>query len=305
MGGLRLSGDRLQAKLTDFAPDGEYLLTNHMFKNRSLEVVYDFAATGGPYLVALSFLGAARPAVKGLSPRPTMFQANGEPSITVMFEQSNFNQEEQAMDANDLKKTEDSLFSRLTAFFTERKPEASVLLAERVTGLEAQLAEKTSAVTAAEAARSEATAQLAEVTAKLAEAEKKLTDQSQAAALAEFTGNLEALLAAGKINPAEKDLHVSLAETQTPEQRGKVLDLLNARNSAPIFREMTAPDVSSSQAVANPRTAKICKRAEVRLSEVPGDESAKETLAVCQLMEASGNEKLSFAAALTAHRSKK
>lgn len=63
---LRQMGDRLVATLTRLTPDLRAALRNATLRKRSIELDRSFAATGRPYLKAVSFLGAAPPEVKGL-----------------------------------------------------------------------------------------------------------------------------------------------------------------------------------------------------------------------------------------------
>ncbi len=67
VGGLRRCGDRLLARLRGLNRGLMDLLRQGAFKKRSVELYKNLPETGGPYLKAVSFLGAATPAVKGLS----------------------------------------------------------------------------------------------------------------------------------------------------------------------------------------------------------------------------------------------
>jgi hypothetical protein len=64
--GVRRSGDRLVARLRDLHEDFVALLRRGAFKKRSVEIYRALPETNRPYLKAVSFLGAAAPAVKGL-----------------------------------------------------------------------------------------------------------------------------------------------------------------------------------------------------------------------------------------------
>ncbi|MDK2972290.1 MAG: hypothetical protein PWP23_2045 [Candidatus Sumerlaeota bacterium] len=65
--GLRRMGDRLVATLDRLSPRLRELLATGAYKKRSVELYRRFSATQRPYLKAVSFLGAAAPAVKGLA----------------------------------------------------------------------------------------------------------------------------------------------------------------------------------------------------------------------------------------------
>lgn len=60
-------GDRLVATLSRLSPTLVESLRSRAFCKRSIELYRRFAGTGRPYLKAVSFLGAAGPAVKGLA----------------------------------------------------------------------------------------------------------------------------------------------------------------------------------------------------------------------------------------------
>lgn len=65
--GVRRAGDRLLARLRKVHPDLARALREGTFRKRSVELYHNLAGSGGPYLKAVSFLGAAAPAVKGLT----------------------------------------------------------------------------------------------------------------------------------------------------------------------------------------------------------------------------------------------
>ena len=63
---LKSEGEKLLAKAKDVSEDLRELVRSGHFKKRSAEIYPDFQGSGEPYLRAVSFLGAAVPAVKGL-----------------------------------------------------------------------------------------------------------------------------------------------------------------------------------------------------------------------------------------------
>ncbi len=65
--GVRRRGDKLVARLRGLRESLLNLLRSGAFKKRSVELYRNLPETGRPYLKAVSFLGAAAPAVKGLS----------------------------------------------------------------------------------------------------------------------------------------------------------------------------------------------------------------------------------------------
>lgn len=64
--GLRRMGNRLLARLGGLEPAFTEMLESGRFKKRSVELYRRLESTGRPYLKAVSFLGAASPAVKGM-----------------------------------------------------------------------------------------------------------------------------------------------------------------------------------------------------------------------------------------------
>lgn len=64
--GVRRTGDRLLARLRGLNKNLMGMLREGAFKKRSVEIYGRLPETGQPYLKAVSFLGAAAPAVKGL-----------------------------------------------------------------------------------------------------------------------------------------------------------------------------------------------------------------------------------------------
>ncbi len=303
VGELRLFGGVLQARLKDITPTGYFLLENHYYKNRSVEVIEKFRDTEKPYLSGLTFAGAAKPAVSGLGPDPVQFLDHGGPPIVAVCPQGKFTTEDATMNAEEIKTMQDGLFTRFTAWMAEHFKGASggdqaAALTAQVAELTAQLADRSASVTALET-------KLSEATAKLAEAEGKLAAQAKAAELAEFTGKLDQLVSGAKITPAEKDGFLKLAENQSAADRTLLLTTLDARAGSPLFTELTAEDKSKSAAGAKPgRAHEFRERAQARLAQVPDDESAKESIAACDLMDAAGNETLTFTAAVARVRAK-
>lgn len=80
---VRRVGDRLVARLRDLNPAFTELLKEGAFKKRSVELYPEAAHSGRPYLKAVSFLGAATPAVKGL--RDILLNDEGD---AIHFEQT-------------------------------------------------------------------------------------------------------------------------------------------------------------------------------------------------------------------------
>lgn len=74
---LRRVGDRLLATLTRLSPKLAEGLRTGAWRKRSIELYRKFGDGGTPYLKAVSFLGAAAPAVRGLAD-PNFAQGGGD-----------------------------------------------------------------------------------------------------------------------------------------------------------------------------------------------------------------------------------
>jgi len=81
------AGNRLVATLHRISPRLRELLGSGAYRKRSVELYRELPATGGPYLKALSFLGAAAPEVKGLAD-PLFREGNAQPPDVVAFDES-------------------------------------------------------------------------------------------------------------------------------------------------------------------------------------------------------------------------
>lgn len=82
--GLGRRGDRLTARLRGISEEMMKLLREGAFKKRSVELYRALPETGRPYLKAVSFLGAAAPAVKGL--RDALFTGVEDSADSVFIE---------------------------------------------------------------------------------------------------------------------------------------------------------------------------------------------------------------------------
>lgn len=83
--GLKCLGGRLIASLSRLSPNLAEALRSGSFRKRSIELYRQFEKTGRPYLKAVSFLGAAAPAVKGLA--DPIFADPGADTQTIIFEE--------------------------------------------------------------------------------------------------------------------------------------------------------------------------------------------------------------------------
>jgi hypothetical protein len=94
--GLRRVGDRLVARLRGLSERLMGLIRAGAFKKRSVEIYPRLRESGGPYLRAVSFLGAAAPEVKGLAD-PDLgapMDRAGVPDLDDAFGQALFGEEE-------------------------------------------------------------------------------------------------------------------------------------------------------------------------------------------------------------------
>lgn len=90
---IRRAGDRLVATMARLSPRLRELLANGAYKKRSIELYRRFAATGRPYLKAVTFLGAAAPEVKGLAD-PLFHEQTAD---SIVFDEDNETPQQQSV----------------------------------------------------------------------------------------------------------------------------------------------------------------------------------------------------------------
>ena len=275
----------LQAKLEKISDTLRAWLKSGAYLNRAVEIYEKFVVTGRAYLSGLTFLGAGKPAVKGLSPVPAVFRADGEPLITVLFEQNNQPGKEPEMNEQEQKNLADRIIGWLKEHFTplgleaENKKELKMDSKE----IEIQLKEKTAALEASEK-------KLAEVAGKCAALEAEKAALKTVESLASYKTALEKCQAENRITPAEARQYESLAIDLSEEKRNGLLKSLQEREPVLLFKELTAKGRKTPVSVS--RTAVLRQGAEKQLRENPENESAAHAIKAFDLMDADG--KISF-----------
>lgn len=293
---VRFANDTLQAKLSFVDGWAADMVCRKLFRARSMEYYKPFRVTGKAYLGAVTFLGAALPAVKGLAPQPVMFKSGEQPQIAIdaatMGLSETLNGEKEMSGQVDTDGVVAGIITKLKEFFTQEitlkdEEKNKVELTEQVNDLKAKLADSEAATAAALKERDEVKARLAAYDAEKAETGKKT-------ALAEFGGKLDAAVTAGKLIPAEKGHWVKLAEAH-PDQCAEYLGMIEARGVNVLFKELSAP-ASGDKPAPSGRSAPHRLLAEEKLKTEPENEDAKADLAACDLMDA--DEKLTFSEAV-------
>ena len=246
---LRIAGDRLQAKFKDISDNLRQWLRTGAYRSRSIEMYKPFAPTGKTYLGAVSFLGAAAPAVKGLSPEPALFSA--EPDSKAAGEVLRLDSQTMELteapstgvDKMDDKTFTERVVSSLKEFFSGTTAEADSA-AERqaeecLQTLESQLEETRESLEEEKKLRQQAEK-------KAAGLEERLKEQRRAAELAEFAEALSRAEAEQRLTPAEAAGYLKLGSSLDREGRTAILEEVAQRRSLTLFRELSAPKDSPS-----------------------------------------------------------
>ncbi|MCE5272039.1 GPO family capsid scaffolding protein [bacterium] len=243
---LRVAGDRLQARLRDLSAQLRDWLTSGAYRSRSIEMYKPFSATGRTYLGAVTFLGAAAPAVKGLSPEPSLL---AEKEHAAHLECREMGLEE--------------------APESQPNPALSELDETRLVRLEEETVCLRAALEQERAARLQAEAEMKGLSARLAEADR-------AAGLQEFERALEAASAEGCLTPAERKTYASLAGSLDDSGRAALLESVRQRNRLALFAELSAPETGERS------QAETLRRSRARFAGFPEDpehDSALELMA--------------------------
>jgi len=236
---LRLQGDILQAKFTDLADWFRKSLRTGAYRNRSAEFYQPLKSTGRTYLSALTFLGAKEPAVKGLAPQPSLFQAHGEPSIAVLFSNTQPAQKapEKGVDEMDEKTIVAKVIEAVKNLFASGEVKIQAAAPDKtgeIDQLKSSLAESQK-LCLAEKARAD-------------KAEAILAAQAETAALAEFKGKIEAAKTASRLTPAEASGYVTLGEKLDAAGRAVILEQVAARQDNKLLSELSAKKDSAVKA---------------------------------------------------------
>ncbi len=255
---LRVAGDRLQARLRDLSVQLRDWLTSGAYRSRSIEMYKPFSATGRTYLGAVTFLGAAAPAVKGLSPEPSLL---AEKEHSARLETREMGLEEAPEMATSPAPGEAGDKSRL------------VRLEEEAVSMRAALNEERTA-------RLQAEAEIQGLSARLAEADRRVELQG-------FERALETAAAEGRLTPAERRSFAVLAGSLDDTGRAALLESVNQRSRLALFAELSAPEAGERSG------AEALRRNRARFAGFPED---PEHDAAMELM--ARETSLSFAEAL-------
>ena len=238
---LRVAGDRLQARFTDLSDSLRDWLRSGAYRSRSIEMYKPFEPTGGAYLGAVSFLGAAPPAVKGLAPLPSLMAGAGESGISIRLECAAMELEKCKPESGGEEMAEKSIAGRAIHSLKEMFGGAENHRTEN--GAAAPAAENPGMeepVELREALESERKARL-EAEKRLAELENALRSREREAELAEFAAALEAAAKAERLTPAELKGYYRLGARLDREGRGAILAEVAERRPLAVFRELSAP----------------------------------------------------------------
>ncbi len=299
---LRMNGEKLQAKLKDISSTLGDWLKSKAYNSRSIESYSKFKPTGGPYLGALTFLGAAAPAVKGLSPQPELFGEHGQPDTYI-----NFTEDKETMDDKQMQTFTERCVGALKEWFSspdspfKTKQETVTMSEGDFKELTQKLAEKDISLKAAENKLTEATTQLAEAVAKIKAFKEAAAKTVKDAELAEFSEGLKKAQAEYKLTPAEAGTYAKLAESLDSTARGVLLKDIDGRPRQEamiaLFEEKTKP---KDKTAVTSRTAQLREDAEAawksQKPEHVDPEDKRVSIAAFDLMDQ--DEKLTFTEAI-------
>lgn len=235
---LRVKGDCLQARFKELSAELRQWLKSGAYRSRSIELYRPFEGTGRAYLAAVSFLGAAAPAVKGLAPEPSLL-AEGEtvpavlalPAAMVLAEPPCPEARAALSERSIAERVLAGLRELLGAPLSDQPPAAPDEEPASEPDLSARLASLQAELEAERAARAAAEAELAALREELARGRAE-------AEFEQFTAALEEALRQGRLLPAELKGCLCLAARLDQAGRRAVLAELAERPSLALFREL-------------------------------------------------------------------
>ena len=289
---VRVFGDKLQAKVS-WADWGAFAVQDRAYVNRSIEMYDPMEYTGRAYLAGFTFLGAGKPAAKGLSPNPALLKDGQEITKITDNRMQLSEHAEIEMDEKTLKEKIIGWFKAGEISTTTEQENNEVELKE-MEAKNTELSEKNTALTTEnDDLKKQVEAKDAEIT-ELKEAQEKAERDGK---LSEITGKIKELGESGQMVPVEVEAEQKMAEaiptdklSEWWDERRKVYEARGLN----ILAEKT-PDPTDKPA-AHSRTAHYRKIANMS----DNDEDRKLSLAACDLMDA--NEKLSFSEAVAQAR---
>jgi hypothetical protein len=283
---LRVVGDRLQARFKELSASLREWLANGAYRSRSIEMYRPFEPTGKAYLGAVSFLGAALPAVKGLSPEPSAF-AGLERKEMIRIDSARMELAEMPMKGGkemDEKTIAERVIHSLREMFAGRDDSGTekgrAEEAERISELSRQVTELKEMLELEKETRLQAEGRLAALEEDIARKERE-------AELLKFSSALEQASREDRITPAELAGYLKLGSRLDAEGRRVILEEVAGREPSILFREL-AP----SSGAKNPGAAEM-NRQRARFAKFPEDPEHDQAL---KLMAA--NPGLSFGEAI-------
>ena len=232
-------GDRLQARFADLSESLRQWLRSGAYRSRSIEMYKPFESTGRAYLGAVSFLGAALPAVKGLSPVPSVMAERARQGVILVgsgeMKLSDALPTTGEVEMDDKTIAERAIHALKEIFIqpagSSNQEKSPVTESESAMAKLAELEE---------ALKQEKEARLAAET-RLAELEKVLQMREKEAELARFASALEEAAKEGRLTPAELKGYYRLGSRLDETGRTAILEEVSQRQPLALFQELSAP----------------------------------------------------------------
>jgi hypothetical protein len=235
-GVLQARFHRLNSKLREWLREGSY-------RSRSIEMYKPFEPTGRAYLAAVSFLGAQPPAVKGLSPQPSLL-ADGRGEIVSLTE-SECSKPPVTLGEDEMDAGNKGLAARAISTLRDVFSRDDELIDKDgyIVELEAKLEEERGLRLATEK--------------RLAVLEQQLADLKQNEELEEFSAALAEAAHEQRITPAERAGYIRLGERLDRVGRAAILGELSGRRPLGMLAELSAPasDQKSAGELSRSRAA--------------------------------------------------
>jgi len=285
----------LQAKLKELSETLRTALLEGRYRSRSVEVFINFMKTGKPYLGGLAFLGAGTPAMKNLSPFPTiasdicegfiLCSGTGGPEAMIFDPVPNdFNLEtkEYPVNAQEIKDAVIEGVSSVLGKFKGSEAESDAVQKLAAVDAEKLVAEKTAT-----------DEKLAAAEKRVKEAEDKLKAMETEAELATFKAGIETARDESRITPVDADMYINLGEDLPEEKRKEILEKVSKREPNKILSEL-------SQASGENKSASVARAKLDRPFEKVSSPADPVHEKAVQLMEADKTGKLTYPEALDA-----
>lgn len=224
---LRVSGGVLQARFYRLSTRLRDWLREGAYRSRSIEMYKPFEPTGRAYLAAVTFLGAQPPAVKGLSPEPSLLADGCGEIISLLESACDRLPENRGGDEMDERKK--GLAARAVSSLMEvftREDETAVGDEEDIAGLVAKLEKERSLRIAAEK--------------RVAELERQLAELLDNENLDEFSATLTEAARQERITPAEQAGYIRLGERLDEAGRAAILAEISSREPMGLLAEISA-----------------------------------------------------------------